>query len=120
MCLECLICDIHGSSNFREFSNEPASMKMAIELTKWFRLEIKRIYMISNQAQKSDEEEKVLEFVANKDEASLREINRTPLRGMSSDRVNQIIDGLVKKGHLVEVTQQQEGKGRPTQSFRVS
>ncbi len=99
---------------------EAESMRMGIELTRWCRREIKRIYMISNQALKSDEEEKVLEFVANMEEASLRNIKRTPLRGMSSDQVNQIIDGLVKKGHLLEVTQQQEGKGRPTQSFRVS
>ena len=96
------------------------SMRMAIELTKWFRREIRRVYLISNQARQSDEEEKVFEYVASHPEASVRDLQRNPLQGKSSDYVEKVVKSLVKKGRLEEVAKRKEGRGRRAQTFKVS
>jgi len=94
------------------------SMGMAIELTKWFRRESKRVYLISNQARQSDEEEKVYEYLAIHPETTVRDLQRNLLRGKSSDYVEEIIKRLVKKGRVTEVVL--KGKGRPSRVYSVS
>jgi hypothetical protein len=64
---------------------------MAVELTKWFRRETKRICVISNQACLSDEEEKVFGYVASHKEASVCDLCRNLLRGKSSDWVEEVV-----------------------------
>ena len=91
------------------------SMRMAIELTKWFRWEIKRVYLISNQARQSDNEEKVFEYVASHPEASARDLQRNPLRGKPSGYVDDVVKSLVKKGRVEEVVL--KGKGRPSRMY---
>jgi hypothetical protein len=93
---------------------------MAIELTRWFRREAKRVYLISNQARRSDEEEKVYEYVASHQGASVRELQRNPLQGKSSGFVEEVVKHLVRQGRLEEVIQEREGKGRPTRTYKVS
>ena len=93
---------------------------MAIELAKWLRREAKRSYRIAQQARRSDEEEKIYEYVASHEQASVRDLQRTLLRGKSSDYVEDLVKRLVKKGRLEEVVQRQEGRGRRARRYRVS
>ena len=50
------------------------SMRMAIELTRWFRQESKRVYLISNQTRRSDEEDTVYEYAVSHEEVSVRDL----------------------------------------------
>ena len=94
------------------------SMRMAIELTKWFRQEATRIYRISNQARRSDEEEKIYEYVASHPDVSVRDIRRNLLREKSPDYVEDVVKGLVTKGRIQETVV--KGKGRPSRVLSVS
>ena len=93
------------------------SMRMAIELTRWFRRESKRVYLISHQDNRSDEEEKVYEYVANHSEVSVRDISRKLLRGKSSEYVEDIVTRLVGKDRLEKVVL--NGKGRSSRVYRI-
>ncbi len=94
------------------------SMRMAIELTKWFRQESKRIYLISNHARKSDEEEKIYDYIASHPDVSVRDLQRSILRSKPSNYVEDVLRQLVKKGRLAEVVQ--KGKGRSSTVYMVN
>jgi len=94
------------------------SMGMAIELTRWFRQESKRVYLISNQARRSDEEETVYEYAASHEEVSVRDLQRNLLRGESAHHVEEVVKRLVKKGRMKEVVL--KGKGRPSRVYSLS
>ena len=96
------------------------SMRMAIELTKWFRRESKRVYLISNQARRSDEEETVYEYIAIHPETTVRDLQRNLLRGKPSDHVEGIVEGLVKKGRLEKVALKQQGRGRRARRYNAT
>ena len=96
------------------------SMRMAIELTKWFRRESKRVYLISNQARRSDEEETVYEYIAIHPETTVRDLQRNLLRGKPSDHVEGIVEGLVKKGRLKELALKQQGRGRRARRYNAT
>ncbi len=96
------------------------SMRMAIELTRWFRRESKRVYLISNQARQSDEEEAVHEYVASHEDVSVRDLQRNLLRGKSSDHVEGIVERLVKNGLLKELAMKQEGRGRRARRYNAT
>jgi ferredoxin len=96
------------------------SMRMTIELTRWFRRESRRVYLILNQDRRSDEEETVYEYVASHEDVSVRDLQRNLLREKSSDHVEQIVEGLVKKGRLKELSMKQQGRGRRARRFNAS
>lgn len=96
------------------------SMLMAIELTRWFRRESKRVYLISNQDRRSDEEEAVHEYVASHEDVSVRDLQRKLLRGKSSDHVEGIVERLVKNGRLKELAMKQVGRGRRARRYNAT
>jgi len=96
------------------------SMGMAIELTRWFRRESKRVYLILNQDRRSDEEETVYEYVVSHPETRVRDLQRNLLRGKSSDHIEEIIKGLVMKGRLKKLALKQQGRGRRAQRYNAT